>query len=122
MKISNKIGLSFLIVAMTLSAIAGTTVYFVAKNNLEESIRSNLNSVLASRVAHIETYLKMLKTSVGQLSKSITLRDFLKINGTQNVHIKEAFELAMERLAGTQEANPAIAEILMMDNKGKVIV
>ena len=121
MKIASKISLSFLTVALILSTIVGTTVYFVAKSNLQESIHNNLDSVLASRVAHIETYLKMLKVSSEQLSKSTTLRDLAKISATQNPPKKEIFELAIEILSSAKEANPAIAEFLVMDKDGKVL-
>jgi len=121
MKIANKIGLSFFVAVTILTIVAGTVFYLTAKDSLQKSIYNNLTAVLASRTDHIETYLEMLKTSVGQLSRSITLMDFLKISDKEGAGRNEAFRAAMIRLARTKEANPAIAEFLLMDERGLVV-
>jgi len=120
MKIANKISLSFFAVVVILTIISGTVFYVTAKNSLRKSIHNNLTAVLASRADHIETYLKMLKISVGQLSKSIVLEDFLKISDKESPQHNSAFLAAMKRLTRTKEANPAIAEFLLMDKTGLV--
>jgi len=121
MKIANKISLSFLITVLILTIIAGTIFYLAARDGLQKSIYNELTAVLDSRCDHIETYLKMLEVSVGQLSRSLTLMDFLKISDKESPERNEAFEAAMKRLASTKEANPAIAEFLLMDKTGKVV-
>ena len=121
MKIANKISLSFFTTSLILTAIAGVIFYSTAKDSLQKSIYNNLTAVLASRTDHIETYLKMLETSVGQLSRSTTLEDFLKISDKESPGRSDAFEAAMKRLARTKEANPAITEFLLMDGTGKVV-
>ena len=121
MKIANKISLSFLITVLILTIIAGTIFYLAARDGLQKSIYNELTAVLDSRCDHIETYLKMLEASVGQLSRSLTLMDFLKISDKESPERNEAFEAAMKRLASTKEANPAIAEFLLMDKTGKVV-
>jgi PAS domain S-box-containing protein len=124
MKIANKISLSFLIVGLVLTSIAGTIFYRIAKNSLQHSIYSNLAATVASRANHIETYLKMLETSVVQLSRSVVLEDLLEIiniAGKESIGYGKFYEEAMTRLRRTEEANPAINEFLLLDATGKVI-
>ena len=120
MKIANKISLSFLAVALILMSAAGTTVYIIVKGNLQESIYNNLATAVTSRTNHIETYLKMLEISVGQLSKSVILENFLLIKDKEDSRWNEAFQLAMRRLKRTKEVNPSIFEFLLLDATGKV--
>ena len=121
MKIANKISLSFLAVVLILTIIAGTIFYLIAKENLEKYIYNDLASVLASRVVHIETYLNMLETSVGELSKSVILNNLLKISDKEDPRQNDVFETVMKGLARTKAANPAIAEFLLMDKRGVVV-
>ena len=122
MKIANKISLSFLAVALILVSTAGTTVYIIVKDNLQKSIYNNLATAVASRANHIETYLTMLKISVGQLSKSDTLENFLKIKDREDSRQNEAFRQVMRRLKRTKEANSSIFEFFLLDATGKVVV
>jgi PAS domain S-box-containing protein len=121
MKIANKISFSFFAIAIILTSAVGTILYLVAREDLQKSIYNKLDTVVASRANHIETYLKMLEISVGQLSKSTVLENFLKTSGKEDIRQGESFEKAMKRLARTKEANPSIAEFLLMDRIGKVI-
>ena len=121
MKIANKISLSFLAVALILVSTAGTTVYIIVKDNLQKSIYNNLATAVTSRTNHIETYLKMLETSVGQLSKSDTLENFLKIKDREDPRLNEVFQLAIRRLKKTKEVNSSILEFLLLDATGKVV-
>ncbi len=121
MKIANKISLSFLVVALILVSTAGTTVYIIVKDNLQKSIYNNLATTVASRANHIETYLEMLKISVGQLSKSDTLENFLKIKDREDSQQNEAFQLAMRRFKRTKETNSSVLEFLLLDATGKVV-
>jgi PAS domain S-box-containing protein len=122
MKIANKISLSFLAVSIILTGTALPFFYFIAKQSLEKSIYHNLTTAVTSRTSHIETYLKMLKISVGQLSKSPVLENFLKISTEKNSEWDYAFNTAVKRLKRTKEANPAVAEFLLLDRAGKVVV
>ena len=121
MKIANKISLSFLAVALILVSIAGAIVYIIVKDNLQKSIYNNLATAVTSRANHIETYLKMLEISVGQLSKSVILENFLKIKDREDSRQNEAFQQAMQMLKRTKEANPSIFEFLLLDATGKVV-
>jgi hypothetical protein len=122
MKIANKISLSFLAVALILMSAAGTTVYVIVEGNLQKSIYNNLATAVTSRANHIETYLKMLEISVGQLSKSVILENFLLIKGREDSRQNDAFQQAMRRLKRTKEVNSSIFEFLLLDATGKVIV
>jgi two-component system, OmpR family, phosphate regulon sensor histidine kinase PhoR len=120
MKIATKIGLSYFAVALILTAVCASVFYGISKRNLTAAIVAHLETTAKSRQAHVETYLDMLATSVGQLSKSIALEDFLK-KDKNDPRKKEAFETAMRRLVRTQENNPSIQEYFMMDMNGRIV-
>jgi len=121
MKISAKIGLSFFAVTVICTVAATSILYFTAKSELLRKIEANLESTVQSRAAHIETYLSMLKISVGQLSRSVVLENFLKKAGPDNLQQSKEYEQAMTRLRRTKEVNPSIYEFLLLDKTGKVI-
>jgi len=116
-----KIALSFLAVMVICTVTALSFLYFTAKSNLQRSIEANLTSIAESREKHIGTYLAILKTSVGQLSKSPTLDDLLIIADKDNLQLSKEFVRAMTRLRQAKEANPAIYEFLLLDKTGRVI-
>ena len=121
MKLAGKIRLSVFIVAFVCAAAGFTCLYFIAKNHIIQEIEASLESTARSRAAHIETYLAMLKSSVGQLSKSVVLEIFLKAAANAPLRPTSEFETAMTRLRRTKEANPAIYEFLLLDKTGRVI-
>jgi PAS domain S-box-containing protein len=121
MKIANKISLSFLAVGLILTSIAASFFYLIAKDDLQKAIYNNLATACCFRSDHIKTYLQMLEISVGQLSKSVVLENYLLINGKENPKQGEAFEQAMKRLKRTKEANSAISEFMLLDKTGKVV-
>jgi PAS domain S-box-containing protein len=120
MKISRKISLSFLVVALILALSAGSIYYAVAKGVLVKSISNDLSAVCSSRARHIETYLKMLEVPVVQASRSPILQDLLKISGKGEAPQYEAFKKATKRLEEGKEAGSSISEFLLMDRTGKV--
>ncbi|MBU0716441.1 MAG: PAS domain S-box protein [Verrucomicrobia bacterium] len=121
MKIANKISLSFFAATICCTFTAVLFLYFAAKSELQRSTEVRLEGIARSHVAHIETYLGMLKTSVGQLSQSIVLQDYLKNTGAANRRPTREFAAAMDRLQQTKEVNPAIFEFLLLDKTGRVI-
>lgn len=121
MKLAHKISISFFAAAFVLASSAAAIFYVIAKNSLRGAIFSDLVVACSSRTSHIETYLKMLEISVGQLSKSMTLGDLLKVNSKEDPRYGEVFGMAMKRLKKTKEANPSIYEFLLMDKTGKVV-
>ncbi|HTZ11311.1 MAG TPA: ATP-binding protein [Candidatus Margulisiibacteriota bacterium] len=122
MKIANKISLSFLSTALILTCTATPIFYLTAKSSLQKSIYNNLSMEALSRSRHIETYLKMLKVSVGQLSKSSVLEDFLKVKNKDDGAWHQSFEVAQRRLRRTRAANPSIAEFLLLDKTGMIVL
>jgi PAS domain S-box-containing protein len=123
MKIARKISFSFFAVALILASASATIFYSIAKDGLRKSIDNNLATECCFRSDNIKTYLKMLEVSVGQLSKSVVLENFLIINSKEDPQqSEEAFKQALRRLKNTKEANSAIAEFLLMDKTGKVVV
>ncbi|MCX5715159.1 MAG: ATP-binding protein [Candidatus Omnitrophica bacterium] len=120
MKIATKISFAFLIVIVILATTASTVFYIIFKNNLEKEIKTRLAVTTISRVNNIKTYLYMLKISVGQLSQSIVLQDFLIIPKESSQKI-EAFNQAMEELVRAKESNLYIYEFLLLDINGKII-
>jgi hypothetical protein len=124
MKIASKISLSFFSVAAILMAGATGAAYLAVSSSLRGLIVADLDSIVHARTDHIETYLKMLERSVKQLSKSQTLEDLMEASKTGDVGnpgLQMATELALKRLVRTKEANPAISEFLLMDEKGKIV-
>ncbi len=120
MKIANKISFSFLAIVLVLMSTIGTIIYIITKHNLQESIYNNLKTTVTSRTNHIETYLKMLEISAGQLSKSMVLENFLVIKDKAGPRQSEAFQQAMHMLKKTKETNSSIFEFLLLDATGKV--
>ncbi|MFA5144262.1 MAG: ATP-binding protein [Candidatus Omnitrophota bacterium] len=121
MKIATKISVSFLILSIIVTTIAASTAYLIAKRHLRNEIGLRLSSITEARAHHVETYLMMLKTSIAQLSKSVVLENFLKINKDNPKLYKEAFDTAMVRLSRTKEVNPSVDEFLVLDRSGIVI-
>jgi len=120
-KLANKIGLSFLAVALIIATVAVSIFYIIAKESLRRSIYNNLGTAVVDRTNHIETYLRMLETSVGQLSKSVVLENLLKAGGKEEPQRDDAFRQAMKRLKRTKDANPSIFQFLLLDAAGKVV-
>ncbi len=120
MKIANKISLAFLATGIILTTLAGSIFYLIARSSLQRAIYAQLDSAIRSRKNHIETYLEMLKLSVGQLSQSVVLENFLKTD-KESLKKNEALELAMQRLISTKLAAPYVYEFLLLDKTGKVV-
>jgi len=120
MKIANKITYSFLILGLILTIASSFIFYLIAKDALKESISAHLETALDSRQQHVQTYLMMLKISVGQLSRSEVLANLLIID-KEDPKRADAFEIARRRLVRTKEANPSIYEFLLLDKTGIVI-
>lgn len=121
MKIVNKISLSVFFVTLICSFLGLSYIYIVSKNSLKQAIYQNLQAVVSSRAEHVKTYLKMLEVSVGQLTKSVVIEDFLKITDKEDSGYPKAFERVMIRLKRTKEINPSIYEFLLLDKTGKII-
>jgi len=121
MKTANKIGLSFFAVTVFCAVTALSFLYFFASNNLRQSVEEKLESAAWSRAHHAETYLLMLKISVGQLSKSVVLENLLKASDRENLRESREFGPAMTRLRRTKESNPSIYEFFLLDKAGKVV-
>ena len=120
MKIAKKISLAFLVTAIILTTLAGCVFYFIAKNSLQHAIYAHLNTAIRSREEHVKTYLEMLKSSVAQLSKSIVLENFLKME-KDSPKKNEALDLAIKRLINTKAVTPSVYEFLLLDKIGKVV-
>lgn len=122
MKIGHKITFFIFFITFICSAICLVYVYRVVKHDLMNRIEDKSAALARSRTAHINTYLDMLEISIGQLSKSVVLEDFLRVNSKDSLLDGEAFRLAMIRLKRTKEANNSVYEFLLLDAHGKVVV
>jgi len=120
MKIANKISLSFLGVAVVLTAVAGFTFLKISENILKKEIMAHLETTARSRKDHVETYLELIKGATAQLANSPTLENFL-LTPKGDPGWKKITDLTMERLKRTKDANPAIYEFLLMDTSGIVV-
>ncbi len=120
MKIANKITYSFLAIGIVLTVIASLSFYVVSLDNMKKEISNELEAVVESRKDHIETYLRLLKADVEQLSRSMVLEDFLKKSKDAPAKSR-AFDVAMKRLKRTKEANPYLYEYFLLDTSGRVV-
>ncbi len=73
MKISDKIGLAFLIVAVTLTTITMFSFYINARNILQKAIFAHLETTAKSRSNHIRHFLKTHKKAIEQLANSVVI-------------------------------------------------
>lgn len=121
MKIASKISFSFLLVSLVLTSVFLSIFYFIVKADLQNTIHNNLVAVASSRASNIDTYLYMLKVSVGQLSKNTMLEDFLKVKDEKSPRRDDIFKQAMKGLKITAAANPSIYEFLLIDKSGRVV-
>lgn len=121
MKIANKIRLSFLIVAVIIATLAMSILYSIVRKDLLVLVNDRMDSLVYSRARHIETYLDMLKVSIGQLSRSVVLENLLRATKEKPETYRNAFEIATKRLVRTKEADPSIVEYLLLDATGKVV-
>lgn len=120
MKIANKISLLFFVIAVFVAVTLGISFIKIMEEEIKDEVVGHLQSTLRSRQHHIETYLQMLKISIGQLSKSVILEDLLKTEKGDPAW-KGRLERAMTRLARTRDANSSIAEFSLLDVSGRVI-
>ncbi|MDD4981913.1 MAG: PAS domain S-box protein [Candidatus Omnitrophota bacterium] len=121
MKIINKIRLSIFTVVLSSLLISFYFVYGIVDNIIQDSVKNKLEALVHSRTQHIITYIGMLESAVSQLSKSVILEDLLKVARNDTVQYRKALEVAMRRLKRTEEANPYIYELILLDRSGKVI-
>jgi len=120
MRIAIKISLAFFIVALVVSSAATLIFYAIARDSLERSIFSQLETAAASRNRHIEMYLALLKQETHQTSKSASLENFLKIS-PEDPRYKDAFLMSMDLLKRKKECTPSIYEYLLLDKNGVVV-
>ena len=120
MKIGLKISLVFFLATLLIAVIATPIFYMVAKDALEKSIFSHLESVSDARTDHLETFLRLNKSLILQLSKSIVIEDFLKTD-IKSPDYAKAFDKISERLERTKDASKFAHEVFVLDSKGKIV-
>lgn len=118
MKITTKVSIYFLTLAIICAVISFSFLYYITKNNLEAAIELHLDSDLQSRARHIETYLELIKVSVKQLSKGPVIGTFLKMNKGEQ---EKNYDKVIKRMETIKEANTAIHDFLLLDISGKVV-
>ncbi len=96
-------------------------VYKTVKDKYIREVKSDLASTLVATTYHVETYLKMLKTSVLQESKSIVMNDLLMRKDKNSPAYEITLNRAMERLKLAADVNPAILGYMLLDIKGTVL-
>ncbi|MBF0490673.1 MAG: HAMP domain-containing protein [Candidatus Omnitrophica bacterium] len=119
MKLSYKISLYFLCASFICLSVALCFVYRTSQESLSRYIFQNLESNANSRTKHIETYLKMLKSSVVQTSRSIVFVKFLKTSSNDPGY-KEAFDNAVKLLKSKQRSDAVIEEYMLLDSSGRI--
>ena len=120
MKIAAKIRLGFMAVGVAAAIVGSLVFYSVTKTSITDLIVAHLETAAESRKDHIETYLKMVEISVGQLSKSVVLENCLKTKKDDPAWSKN-LDIATKRLDRTKEVNSSVSEFLLLDESGKVV-
>lgn len=120
MKIADKITLTFFAATVALIAVSSSIFYLDMRKSLMDEVADHLETTARSREKHILTYLQMLKSSVAQLSRSVVLENFLRAPA-DDPRKSALFDLAMERLRRTMEADPSVYEFLLMDPAGNIV-
>jgi HAMP domain-containing protein len=127
MKISNKINLSFFVVASLIAITASFSFYTMARDSLQKLIRDNLAISVAARARQVETYLDSLSTVTVLAAKNPVLGNALapvaiiKDKKKQQQQISDILRQANAGLVAMQSADPDIAEFMLLDATGKVV-
>ncbi|MBF0490669.1 MAG: PAS domain-containing protein [Candidatus Omnitrophica bacterium] len=120
MKLVYKISLFFLVACFICLSLALGIVYQSSKENLIKSISNALESDVQSRSRHIETYLKMSKSSLIQASRSVMLPRLLKTSPDDSGY-QDVLKNATILLKGKKDVDDSVLEYLLLDSSGKVI-
>jgi signal transduction histidine kinase len=115
------------VLTVTLAAIlvsgATTTVLArgVAADLITHEVENHLATTVQSRARHVDTYLRAEIDSLVEFAESVTPRALLKTSaaGQENPDEMERLRLWM---AGYTQGGGGVAEVLLVDNLGKVIV
>ena len=119
MKIASKISLSFLILTVVFASIFTSVFYMIARDNLEDSIYSNLKVVAQSRTDTVETFLDSGKEAIRQLSKSIAIEDFLLAFRKGEAYQK--INLVAQHLKDTAGVMKYTYGVFVLDKNGIVV-
>jgi len=119
MKISNKISISFLLTGLALTAIAGSALYTLSRNNLKKAIFGNLETIAESNAYHIDTFLQIQKERIMQISQSRVFENFLRTN-QQDPDYMDKFDMAESELKSTRNASEYY-EVFVFNAKGRVV-
>lgn len=117
MKIANKISLSFFTAVLILASIIMPIIYYMASKDMKNVIFAHLATTARTRANHIETFLKMQKNSVIQLSQGIIFENLLSAK-KQDSHYTNKVDIVLTRLDRTEKANEFICEVFVLNEKG----
>ena len=120
MKIADKISLSFIVMGLVLTLVAGSVFYSVSKNNLEKAIFTHLETTAKSRAHEIETFLNMQKQRIMQLSQSIIVNNFLRSKKKDQDYI-DKFNMAIRLMKKQERIGKDIYEVFLLNAKGKAV-
>lgn len=120
MRITLKIGLIFVTLAIIITSLTVSVQYFIAKDIIEKGIFDRLVACAESRSDELALYIDMLKISATQLSKSVIIENFLKIS-KNDPNRAEAFKNTMSRLSRTKDVSSFIAGYSVLDISGRVV-
>jgi PAS domain S-box-containing protein len=122
MKLATKISAAFWGMAFVVTGAMLFIIFLIVSSVTSEMIDMHLKDVTAAKAAHVETYLDMLSVSLGQLSKSVVLEEYLQARKRDPQNCQTEFMLADRRLRNTKMVNSNIASFFLMDAKGRIVV
>ncbi|MBF0521915.1 MAG: GAF domain-containing protein [Candidatus Omnitrophica bacterium] len=120
MKIANKIRLVFFAASILVIAVSASIIYWNFSGALTKSISTNLKANLHARKNHIETYFRMLKSSVVQASKSVVLPKLLKM-AKDDPGYNDAVLNANKLLKNKKSADDLVYEYMLLDSSGRIV-
>ncbi|MEA1935732.1 MAG: response regulator [Thermodesulfobacteriota bacterium] len=121
MKVATKISLSLFIIVLIITGISGPFVYIESKEDIKKATFAHLETTARSRAEHIETFLKMQKEKIIQLSQSAVIANLLRTD-EQSPDYVDKFDVVEKRIERTEKATDySIYEIFVLNTEGKVV-
>ena len=120
MKITNKISLSFFIMAITLTGVVASISYMIARVSLQKAIFGHLSTTVQSRAYHVETFLAVNKEAIKQLAQSIVIKRLL-MTDKEDTTYEQRFNDVMHRIGDTVKVAEYFYDLFVLDKNGITI-
>ena len=120
MKITNKISLSFFIMAITLAGVIAPISYIIARTSLKKAIFDHLGTTAQSRAHHVETFLAVNKEAIKQLAQSIVIKRLLLTDKKDKAYEQKLSDV-MYRIGDTVKVAEYFYDLFVLDENGIIV-